>query len=300
MRPQRRLTWREFHIKVAALAGILRQRGALFPLVWGVPTGGSIVAQVLAPLINATVADEPAEGAGCLVVDDICDSGRTLERYAEEHCTAVLHVRPRTAHLPAYYVEETEEWIVYPYERTDAADRGGEEIIARWLQWIGEDPRREGLRETPARVLRAWQELCAGYTMEPKLTAFEDAADQVVVSRGIAFASLCEHHLLPFFGRVDIGYLPNGRILGLSKLSRVVDLYARRLQVQERMTQQIAEAIDRAVSPLGVGVVARGTHLCMMARGVRQQGSEMVTSCMLGRFREEAAARAELLTLLSV
>jgi GTP cyclohydrolase I len=159
------------------------------------------------------------------------------------------------------------------------------------------------LRETPARFLRAWEDYTQGYKQDPVevLKTFEDGAqnvDEMVLVRDIPVYSHCEHHLAPFFGVAHVGYIPNGRVVGLSKLARLVDVYARRLQVQERLTQQVAYALHAALSPVGVGVVVKCRHLCMEARGVMAAGTSTVTSCMLGALREEHSARAELLRLI--
>jgi len=177
-----------------------------------------------------------------------------------------------------------------------------EEMYRGILEGIGEDPEREGLLKTPARAAAAMQFLTRGYSQDPAAVingaVFQESADDLVIVRDIEFYSLCEHHLLPFFGRVHIGYLPNGRILGISKLARLVDVFARRLQVQERLTVQIAEAIEDALQPRGVGVVAEARHLCMMARGVEKQNSMVTTSEMRGCFRSDRPVRAEFLNLI--
>jgi GTP cyclohydrolase I len=167
---------------------------------------------------------------------------------------------------------------------------------------VGEDPNRQGLQKTPARVERAWQFLCAGYDHDPQTilrgALFEEESNEMVMVRGIELYSLCEHHLLPFFGQCHIAYLPAGQIVGLSKLARVVDVYARRLQVQERLTTQIARALEETLRPLGVAVVIEASHLCMMMRGVEKQNSLAVTSCMLGEFKENSKTRNEFIELL--
>jgi GTP cyclohydrolase IA len=168
------------------------------------------------------------------------------------------------------------------------------------LEHIGEDPERNGLKDTPKRVAKAWLEMTDGYKQDPKeilATVFDDEYDEIVVVRDIPFCSNCEHHLLPFVGSVDIGYLPNKGIVGLSKLARLVDCFSKRLQVQERMTRQIADAIEEHLQAKGVGVIVRSSHQCMSCRGVKKPGVTMVTSAMLGIFREEAAARHEFLEL---
>jgi GTP cyclohydrolase IA len=170
------------------------------------------------------------------------------------------------------------------------------------LRDIGEDPEREGLRRTPERMARMYRELTAGYRMDPDAllndASFEVDYDEMVVVRDIDFYSLCEHHLLPFYGRAYVGYLPRGRVIGLSKIPRVVDMYARRLQVQERMTQQIATLLMDRLEPKGVGCVVEAAHLCTMMRGVQKTETRMVTSAMLGRFRADSKTRSEFLSLI--
>lgn len=176
-------------------------------------------------------------------------------------------------------------------------------LVSEWLEIIGEDPQREGLKRTPVRVAETWAFLTRGYRQDLQEivngAVFHVDHDTMVVVKGIEFYSLCEHHLLPFFGHVHIGYLPRGRILGLSKFARIVELYARRLQVQERLTQQIAQAIQEVLDPQGVAVVADGIHLCMMMRGVEKQHARTTTSAMLGVFETSANVRDEFYRLLS-
>lgn len=167
---------------------------------------------------------------------------------------------------------------------------------------IGEDPNRGGLVETPARVVKAWQAWTSGYGKDPRdvLKVFEDGAenyDEMVVVRDIPFYSHCEHHLAPFFGTACIAYIPDGYVVGLSKLSRVLDIYARRLQVQERLTNQVADAINDHLAPKGVGVVIKARHLCMESRGICQQGHHTVTSALRGAVKDQPETRAEFLSL---
>ena len=177
-----------------------------------------------------------------------------------------------------------------------------EELIRRILIEIGEDPQREGLVKTPERVTRAWQELAGGYRVDAdalvQKALFTSDGKEMVVVNDIDFYSVCEHHLLPFFGKAHVAYIPNGKIVGLSKIARVVEAFARRLQVQERMTSQIAQCLHRNLNADGVGVILHAQHLCMMMRGVQKQNSFAVTSEMLGEFRENAKTRAEFLTLI--
>ena len=176
------------------------------------------------------------------------------------------------------------------------------EAVRTLLVELGEDPDRGGLAGTPDRVRRMYAELTEGYHTDPDAllnsATFEVAYDEMVVVRDIEFFSLCEHHLLPFFGKAHVGYLPRGRIIGLSKIPRVVDMYAHRLQVQERLTQQVASFLMEKLNPKGVACVVEATHLCTVMRGVRKQEATMVTSSMLGTFRADARTRSEFLTFI--
>ena len=175
------------------------------------------------------------------------------------------------------------------------------EIVKDLLLSIGEDPNREGLQRTPERVSKSFEELTQGaeQSLEDVVGrgVFNEDCSEMVIVKDIEFYSLCEHHLLPFYGRVHVAYIPDGRIIGLSKIPRIVDMFARRLQVQERMTAQIAEAIQEVLKPKGVGVVADAAHLCMMMRGVQRQNSSTMTSCLLGGFRSDPRTRSEFLDL---
>jgi GTP cyclohydrolase I len=177
------------------------------------------------------------------------------------------------------------------------------ELIERLLAELGEDPRREGLEKTPDRVEAALRFLTSGYRADPKeildgAVFLEDKYDEMVLVKDIDFASLCEHHVLPFFGKAHVAYIPNRKILGLSKIPRLVEVFSRRLQVQERMTTQIAQTLFDALKPRGVGVVVEAVHLCMLIRGVEKQNSKAVTSAMLGGFRDRPETRAEFLELI--
>lgn len=176
-----------------------------------------------------------------------------------------------------------------------------EDLVRRQLELLGEDSTRAGLVRTPLRVARTMAWLTRGYETDLKDAIgqgiFADDHDNMIMVRDIELYSLCEHHLLPFFGKAHIAYIPNGRILGLSKLPRIVDMYARRLQVQERLTSEIADAVVESVQPLGVGVVIEASHLCMMMRGVEKQNSMTITSALIGSFREDGKTRDEFLRL---
>lgn len=181
-------------------------------------------------------------------------------------------------------------------------DPKGQDLIRELLIELGEDPTREGLIETPARVMKAWRHWTNGYDLAAAdvLKTFTDGAegaDEMVIVRGIDLYSHCEHHMAPFFGKAHVAYIPNKRIVGLSKLARVVDIFAHRLQVQERLTNQIADAIQLVLEPIGVGVVIEATHFCMCSRGVNKQGSTTVTSALRGAIKDKPEARAEFMSL---
>lgn len=173
--------------------------------------------------------------------------------------------------------------------------------IRKQLQAIGEDPDREGLLDTPARILRSWKELYAGYNQNPEsmLTTFSaDGYNEIILSKNIEMYSMCEHHMLPFFGKAHIAYIPGEKVIGISKLARLLDIYARRLQIQERIGEQVTSAIMKYLQPTGVACIIEAQHLCMMMRGCTKQNSTMVTSSLKGAFMTNSEARAELMRLI--
>ena len=177
-----------------------------------------------------------------------------------------------------------------------------EEYYKNLIKSVGEDANRAGLKNTPQRAAKAFKYLTSGYTQDPRKVIndalFTSDNDEMIIVKDIELYSLCEHHMLPFFGKCHIGYLPDGKIIGLSKVARIVDIFARRLQVQENLTKQIAETLLNHIGAKGIGVVIEAKHLCMMMRGVEKQNSIMITSCMLGDFRSQASTRSEFLSLI--
>lgn len=262
--------------------------------LFGIPRGGVTAAALVATALAVrgklvTPVDDPLDAD--VFVDDIVDSGETRDRWMEQYPGLPFYAL--TSRVPG-------EWQVFPWEKN--VEGSAEDIPIRLLQYIGEDPQRGGLRETPQRFLKAWKEWGAGYEQDPTalLKTFEDGAeryDEMVLVRDIPIYSHCEHHLAPFFGKAHIAYIPDRRIVGLSKLARLAECFARRLQVQERLTSQIAHALQDALHPVGVGVVLECRHLCMESRGVRAPGTSTTTSCLLGALKEEEAARAEFMRL---
>jgi GTP cyclohydrolase IA len=192
---------------------------------------------------------------------------------------------------------------IHPFDVNELpiVDASYAELVRRQLALIGEDPEREGLVRTPDRVAKAMHFLTAGYDMTVEeivgSALFEEEHENMVMVRDIELYSLCEHHMLPFFGKAHVAYIPNGRIVGLSKLPRIVEMFARRLQVQERLTEQVAKAIEDVLAPRGVGVVIEAFHMCMMMRGVEKQNSRTITSALRGVFRDDARTREEFLSL---
>jgi GTP cyclohydrolase I len=196
---------------------------------------------------------------------------------------------------------EYDDLVVHGQGKLEGLTFGGNEHIEQSvrviLENIGEDPQREGLLRTPSRVAKMYAELTAGYHIDPQAlindAVFSVDYDEMVMVKDIDFSSLCEHHMLPFMGRIHVAYIPNGKVIGLSKIPRIVEMFARRLQVQERLTVQIADFLDQALQPRGVAVVAEGVHMCSVMRGVKKANAKMITSAMRGAFRSDPRTRAE-------
>lgn len=264
--------------------------------VYAIPRGGIPAALAVirySGCLNLT--DDPSEAD--LFIDDIVDSGYTMKRWCEEYPGRPFFSLIDKTQKNSEYAGR---WVVFPWEKT--AEGGIEDNIRRLIQFVGEDPARGGLLETPQRVARAWRYWCSGYYREASdiLKVFEDGAekyDEMVIVKDIPIYSKCEHHLADIFGTATIAYVPNGKVVGLSKLSRLADMFARRLQVQERLTSQIADALEKHLQPEGVGVIIRARHLCMESRGICQQGHHTITSALRGVLKDKPEARAEFMEL---
>lgn len=304
-RPVRILGWGDCYLAAAKLWDRIKVDPPR--LLYGVPRGGCTAAALIQTLAlqdghKLILVDQPSDEEQTLVVDDLVDSGATLRRFSAighrvdalfRKLTSPLDLAPEAIEVPG--------WLTFPWEV--GLGTGAEDLVVRLLQFIGEDPARDGLKETPTRVLKAWKELTAGYAQDPKVIlnkSFEQPHDELVMLRGIEFHSTCEHHLLPFYGTAAVGYIPTTSVVGISKLARLVDCFAKRLQIQERLTKQIADAITEVLAPVGVGVVIKAKHSCMGCRGVMKPDSDMVTSVMLGMLRDNSAARAEFLSLVNL
>lgn len=283
--------------------------------VYGVPRGGSCALLHLLsdPSFPFRISPVCSPGMADVILDDIIDSGKTRGRYTgatgpkifesmsgeKEIIDWTRNPRPFVALVDKTNGDAGIGWVVFPWEK----ETGPEDAVVRLIEGVGENPLREGLLETPKRVVKALREMTEGYQQSAEQilsTVFtEEGCDEIVLLRGISFVSMCEHHLLPFIGTADVGYLPQqGKVVGLSKLARLVDCFSRRLQLQERLTMQIGNALMTYLKAKGAAVVIRAQHSCMGCRGVRKQGAEMVTSAMLGVFREDPKARSEFMALL--
>jgi GTP cyclohydrolase IA len=304
----------EFNKDVEILAGLIKPDLGKYKAIYAIPQGGIPLGISLSHLldirlISLTQFKDQNKDFGpnnVLIVDDLVDSGATTRDFKEAgYDIACLHVKDHTPEqsIPSFWVTKISGWITYWWESTE--ERSIKDNITRILQFIGEDPHREGLIKTPERVVRSWQELFGGYKEDPAsiFTTFEaDGYSELVLLKGIEFFSTCEHHMLPFSGQAHIGYIANDRIIGISKLARLLDIFARRLQVQERIGQQVTKAIMQYLKPAGAACIIEAQHLCMRCRGVQKQNSIMVTSSLAGKFLEDTpsgrAARAELMLLI--
>lgn len=258
--------------------------------VYGIPRNGTIVALRMPGSQHVSSPDQAD-----ILIDDVRMTGKTVDTWSRMFKLPVAVLIDKTRD-PAF----KGKWIQFPWEIGGKDER---ETIVRMLEMIGEDPTRDGLRQTPDRVVRAWGELYGGYRQDPvKIlgTRFEKGSyDQMVTLRAIPFSSMCEHHILPIIGEVHIAYIPSDKVVGISKLIRLVDVFARRLQIQERLTQQICDALEAALQPKGIGVVVKAEHFCMRIRGVNRVGATMITSSIKGAFNK-LETREEWLRMIDV
>lgn len=272
-----------------------------YDYILGVSRGGIIPATLLHKVYNNTelkIVDpfsnvDEFKDKKVLVVDDIYDSGRTIAYFKKE--------LPQADAFVLVTKEDKDSWVVFPWEVVEDKVNGVEQAVVTLIRASGDDPMRSGVLETPHRFAKAWEFWTEGYKHDPKevMKVFEDPTnDQMVIVRDIQFYSMCEHHLAPFHGKVHIGYVPKGKVLGLSKFVRLTRIFSRRLQIQEKLTREIAQTIMAELDPWGVAVVIEAEHMCMASRGVHTHGSSTITSEMLGMFREQPESRAEFLKLI--
>tara|TARA_R100001594_G_scaffold67525_1_gene101821 strand:+ start:5831 stop:6667 length:837 start_codon:yes stop_codon:yes gene_type:complete len=265
------ISWEEIYLRVSKLDKSKKY--------YGIPRGGQIIAGLTGNAVNSVKDCD-------VIIDDVYDSGSTAKAWGKLYKKEFVFLfdKRKEPKLP---------WIKFPWEEN--FERGFENDILRILQKIGENPHREGLKDTPKRVAKSWIEM----TTRPEftLTTFSsEGYDEMIISRNIEYHTFCEHHLIPFFGKAHIGYIPGKNIVGLSKLARVVEYYARGLNTQEYLTNNIARYLSQQLNPKGIGVIIEGRHLCQEMRGIRKKGS-MVTSCLKGCFRDDLTVKKEFLTL---
>lgn len=265
--------------------------------IYGIPRGGIPATYALKAISQHAYVIVDAPATADIFIDDIVDSGTTKNKYATEYPETLFFA------LIDKQREPDDKWYVFPWEHKAGNEHEGvTDNIQRIIQYIGEDASREGLLETPARVQKALAHWFSGYKQDAKslLKTFEDGSEsynQMVIVKDIPIYSKCEHHMADIFGTATIAYIPNGKIAGLSKLSRLADMFARRLQVQERLTQQIANALNEHLEPLGVGVLIKARHMCMESRGICQQGHHTITCALHGVLKDDFSARAEFMAL---
>ena len=264
--------------------------------IYASPKGGIYVAIMLSHLINAEEQIDNWElvesaSEATIFIDDINDTGSTMQYYQTKY--------PKTPFFALVLKEDT-NWVSFPWERM-TKDNGPVDNVRRLLEYIGEDPMREGLKETPQRVIRSYETLFGGYKQSPLtvIKTFRDVTcNEMVLLKDIEFTSTCEHHMLPFFGKAHIAYIPNGNVIGISKLARILEIYARRLQIQERIGQQVTDCLMEFLKPKGAACVLEAQHACMVCRGVQKQNSVMMTSSLTGVFLEHAQTRSEFFSMI--
>ena len=286
-----KITNHQLRQEAMLLGGRIREQK--FTKGYAIPRGGLSAAYLVQQYASF---DLVSPGEADFYIDDIIDSGATEKKFNDKPFFALINKHTFLFENDLY----SKTWLIFPWEETIL--RSADDVVFRMLQAIGEDAEREGLKETPARVIRAWETWFSGYNKQPEdvFKTFEDGGenyDQMVVVKDIPFYSHCEHHITPFFGTVTVAYIPDKKIVGLSKLSRLIDIFARRLQVQERLTTQIADTIVKHLEPLGVGVLVKARHLCMESRGIAKQGHHTVTSALHGALRNNPETRAEFMRL---
>ena len=281
------------------LANLIKEKNKDITSLFGIKRGGFIVAQSLEYLLNLPIVKNLSENT--LIVDDLIDSGKTLKEYIDNgYNTAVLYRKPHSP-TTTYFVEEINDWIEFFYENTE---KDNENNIIRILEYIGENPNREGLKDTPKRIIEMYKEIFKGYDKQkkPEITIFANGIDGIMYDQMIfdtgKFYSFCEHHILPFFGTYYFAYVPKDKLIGLSKVARIIDYYSSKLQIQERLVKEIIDELSNALNPLGIALVLKAKHLCKELRGIKNEG-KMITSDLRGVFREKLETREEFINLIS-
>lgn len=273
-----------------------------YKYVWGIPKGGILLAYIISQELGIEMIDQdtPTDESKTLIVDDLLDSGKTFSEF-EGFDTAVLYNKNETIESTYFLKKTPNEWIELPHEKVNDI----EDNIVRIFQYIGENPSREGLKDTPKRIVKMWREIFKGYNplFKPTITTFENGKDgifydQIIIDKGYYF-SHCEHHGVSFFGDYYFGYVPDKKILGLSKVARIVDYFSSKLQIQERLVKEIVDELEKELQPKGIAFVMKGRHLCKEMRGIKMINGEMITSDMRGVFRNEPETRAEFMDFIN-
>jgi len=274
-----KVTWEEIYLKIETLKNSLNTNS---DKIYGIPRGGQVIAG-----LTGMAVDTPEEAT--IIIDDLYDSGNTynkwLEKYPDKEFVFLFNKK----------FEYQNTWLEFPWE--ESGEKEVEENVVRLLEYFGEDVNREGLKETPKRFVKFFDE----FLNPPKwnCTTFDsEGYDEMIVQSNIPFHSLCEHHIAPFFGEGFIAYIPNKKIVGLSKLARCLESFSRKLQNQERITNEVAEFLQKELNPLGIAVVLRAKHMCMEMRGVKKHDTYTTTSKMMGVFKDDINARQEFLNLI--
>lgn len=303
-----KITYDCYKVAITEIARQIKEKKRCYKSIYPIPRGGYFTAIELSRLLNTPIECDKANiDHTTLVVDDICDSGKTIKEF-DGYDTAVAFVKERSLNKVSFSggIVPENDWLVFPDEHETTV----EENITRILEYIGEDPTREGLVGTPDRIIRMWGEIFRGYDkgQKPKITTFDNGKDGITYDNMVVdegdFYSMCEHHMMPFFGKYWFAYIPNpkGRILGISKIGRVVDYCAARMQIQERLVHDIVDTLAKALGdenpPLGMALVMRGEHLCKTMRGVKKKG-KMMSSYLVGAFKEDAQVRNEFMQLVN-
>lgn len=302
-------SWEDFYFLADTIVNEMLEFNQNYNNIYAVPRGGQVLATYLSHYLEMPMISKDKITDKTLIVDDIIDSGSTRKRFKLTNDFVCLH-SSKKENLQFISnrntIEITDKWVVYPWEEEEQSSV--DDTVIRFLEYIGEDPNREGLADTPKRVIKSWNELYNGYEKNilDIMTTFEapnnKMYNQIVLLKDIELFSMCEHHILPFIGKAHIAYIPDMRVIGISKLARIMEVYARRLQIQERLGHEITEAIMYYLAPKGAACIIEAQHLCMRMRGVSKQNSTMITSSLKGVFLQDndqgRSARKELMDLI--
>lgn len=298
---------KEFNADVVALAKLINiHTKKNYDYIYAVPRGGIPLAIALSGILQIPMIENfPDSNDRILVVDDLVDSGKTRQKFMYNDFVCI-HIKEHTPKelYPTIYLRTENDWIEYWWEKNETPIQ---DSIVRILQYINEDPNRQGLVDTPKRIVKSYDHLFSGYKKDVKsiITVFDNPkCDEIVLLKNIELYSMCEHHMLPFFGQAHIAYIPDKKVIGISKLARLLEIYSRRLQIQERIGEQITSDLMKYLEPKGAACIIDAVHMCMRMRGVEKQNSSMVTSSLKGVFLQDSdhgrAARKELMDLIKL